>query len=104
MALMRDRHLWLGNGVLVLFLLAQACDGALTYVGIRRYGLDIEANPIVAWYVAALGVGTAMIATKTLAALCAATLHVWSRHRTIGVLTILYVAVAVWPWARLLAQ
>ena len=91
-----------GDAVFIFFLLAQGCDGALTYMGVNRFGLNVEANPVVAWYVAALGVGTAMIAVKTVAAVCGALLHLLSWHRTIGLLTVLYLAAAVWPWTKLL--
>ena len=41
-----------GDGVLLVFLVAQLCDGAFTYVGVHHFGLGIEANPIVGWYIA----------------------------------------------------
>jgi hypothetical protein len=97
---MRSRS-YFGDGVLLIFLFAQLADGALTYVGVRVFGLEIEANPIVSWYIAAFGVGAALVAAKLLAATCAMTLHMTARHRTVGVLTILYLAAAVWPWATL---
>jgi uncharacterized protein DUF5658 len=100
-ALLRRRRSF-GDAVMILFLLAQGCDGALTYIGVRTFGLDVEANPLVVWFVAALGLGTAMVAVKSLAVVCAAALHLLSWHRTIAVLTVLYVAVAVWPWMKLL--
>ena len=91
-----------GDGVLLVFLVAQLCDGAFTYVGVHHFGLGIEANPIVGWYIAALGVGYALIFTKTMAIACAAVLHLFARHRAIGALTILYLAMAVKPWVHLL--
>jgi arginine exporter protein ArgO len=91
-----------GDGVLLVFLAAQVCDGALTYVGVHAFGLGIEANPIVGFYIAVLGAGYALIATKVAAVACAALLHLFARHRIIGVLTILYLAMAVRPWVHLL--
>ena len=93
-----------GNAMLLAFLLAQACDGVLTYLGIMSYGVQIEGNPIVAWYITELGVGVAIAAAKGFATACAATLHVYARHRTVGLLTILYLTAAVWPWMRLLSR
>jgi hypothetical protein len=92
-----------GDGVLLAFLGAQFFDGAFTYVGVHHFGLGIEANPIVGWYIAALGVGYALLATKALAVACAAVLHIFARHRLIGALTILYLAMAIRPWVHLLA-
>ena len=87
-----------GDAVLVLFLLTQIVDGLFTYLGISTFGLPIEANPLVAWPVAVLGTGAALILVKTVAAACASFLHWRAMHRTLGVLTIFYLAVAVWPW------
>jgi len=94
---------WFGDTVLLAFLVAQFFDGALTYFGVHYYGLGIEANPIVGWYIAVLGIGYALFATKALAVACAALLHLFSRHRVIGVLTILYLMAAIRPWVHLLA-
>ena len=100
---MQGRSLF-GDLVLLAFLFAQASDGALTYLGVHLFGLDIEANPVAAWYIAAFGVGIAVILLKTFAVACAATLHLRSRHRTIGMLTILYLGAAVWPWTNILSD
>jgi uncharacterized membrane protein len=98
-----SRRSWFGDFVLLAFLAAQFFDGALTYVGVHHYGLGIEANPIVGWYIAVLGIGYALLATKALAIACAALLHVFARHRVIGVLTIIYLTLAVTPWVHLLS-
>ena len=92
---------YFGDGVLLTFLFAQLADGALTYFGVHVFGLQIEANPIVSWYIAVFGLGVALMAAKLLATTCAMTLHLTARHRTVGMLTILYLGAAVWPWAAL---
>jgi hypothetical protein len=61
---------WFGDTVLLAFLGAQLFDGALTYIGVHHYGLGIEANPIVGWYIAMLGIGYALFATKAVAVAC----------------------------------
>jgi len=88
-----------GNWALAAFLIAQALDGALTYFGVLTFGVGIEANPIVAWYVTAVGAGLALIGVKMLAVACAAALHWQEMHRTLGALTVLYLAAAILPWA-----
>jgi nitrate reductase gamma subunit len=93
-----------GDAVLVSFLIAQLCDGALTYIGVQAFGHGIEANPIVGWYMATLGVGVALFAAKSLAMLCAALLYRCGRHRALGALTIFYFVFAVAPWVTLLAS
>jgi len=94
----QPRRSMFGVGILLVFLLAQLLDGVFTYVGISRFGEAIEANPLLAWYIATFGAGVAVIGAKTLAVACAAMLHLYNRHRTVGVLTILYLVAAVWPW------
>ena len=93
-----------GDAIFGIFLLAQFCDGALTYLGIHAFGPAIEANPIVAWYVGAVGIGVGILVMKMLAVACAMLLHVSARHRTIGLLTLGYLVLAVWPWTALLAS
>jgi hypothetical protein len=99
----QQRRSLFGDVVLLAFLAAQFCDGAFTYLGVHHFGLDIEANPIVGWYIAALGIGYALLATKAVAVACAAVLHLFARHNVIAVLTIFYLALAISPWVLLLA-
>jgi hypothetical protein len=87
---------------LLAFLIAQAGDGLLTYAGIKQFGVHIEANPLLAWYIDAFGPGAALATAKTFAVACVLPLHWRGMYRTIGVLTALYVAGAVLPWVRLL--
>ena len=90
-----------GDGVLLVFILAQVADGLFTYLGIKTFGAAIEANPLVAWYVAAFGAGIAVIGAKGLALACGAALHLRAMHRTLGVLTLVYLTAAVWPWSQM---
>ena len=46
----------------------------------------------------------ALLIAKALAVGCASTLHLTARHRTVGVLTVFYLAVAVWPWVTLFSE
>src|SRR5215210_4019768 len=83
-------HSTFGDVILLLFLLAQLLDGVLTYVGIATFGEAIEGNPLLAWYIAMFGPGVALIGAKAVAVTCGAMLHFCARHRTIGVLTLVY--------------
>ena len=46
--------------MLAAFLLVQVCDGLLTYVGVRAYGLRLEGNPLLAWLMLWMGRGPAL--------------------------------------------
>ena len=93
-----------GEIALVIFIVTQALDGVLTYMGIRRFGTDIEANALITWYALSVGAGRALIGAKAFAVVCATILYMNNRHRVIGILTVMYLAAAVWPWTRLLWQ
>lgn len=91
-----------GDVALVVFLLAQASDGVLTYVGVSTYGVHIEANPLIGWLMAMLGEGAALATAKVAAVTFGIALHLSSVHRAVAALAILYLAVAVFPWIIIL--
>jgi hypothetical protein len=92
-----------GNTVIILFFLAQALDGALTYVGVSLLGRDIEGNPLLHWLMGAAGYGPALAMAKISAAGFGIVLHLASVHRAVALLTLLYVTAAVVPWMAVLA-
>lgn len=91
-----------GDVVLVLFLICQVLDGALTYVGVVTFGRSIEANPLLEWLMGAVGEGTAVTGAKVLAGTCGIALHLTAVHRIVALLTLVYLGVAVIPWTGLL--
>jgi hypothetical protein len=90
-----------GDVVVIGFLLVQCLDGALTYVGVRTWGLSIEANPLISSAVHALGLGVGLAGVKLLAGTLGILLHLRSVHVMVALLTVLYVAVAIVPWTAL---
>jgi hypothetical protein len=95
----RTRH---GDVAFVLFVLMQLLDGIFTYVGIAAFGPGIEANPLLAWYVAVYGATTALVGAKLMALGCGAILYATAMHRTMGALVVVYVVGALAPWVRIL--
>lgn len=91
-----------GDLAIVLFLIAQASDGVLTYVGVATYGISIEANPLIAWLMATMGQGMALATAKVTAATFGMALHLVAVHKAVAVLAVFYLAVAVIPWMALL--
>lgn len=91
-----------GDIVLVAFLLAQAFDGVLTYVGVTTYGVRMEGNPLLGWLMTTVGQGVALAAAKTTAGAFGIALHLTSVHRVVAILTAFYVAAAVLPWIGIL--
>ena len=90
-----------GNIVVILFLVAQLLDGIFTYLGVAAFGLS-EGNPIIAYYMTHHGVGPSVTVAKSLAIMCSMVLHLLGLHRTLAVLTLLYLSMAVLPWTYLL--
>jgi hypothetical protein len=91
-----------GDVALIAFLLAQASDGVLTYIGVRTYGLRIEGNPLIAWLMTAMGEVAALATAKVAAGFFGVALHMSSVHRAVALLAAFYVAVAVLPWIAIL--
>jgi hypothetical protein len=80
----------------------QVADGALTYVGLATLGTHVEANPLLAWCIAASGVTVPIVGAKAFALACGALLHLQAMHGVVAVLTAFYVAAALWPWTIVL--
>ena len=91
-----------GDLALLLFLLAQASDGVLTYVGVSIYGLHMEGNPLIAWLMAAMGEGPALAAAKVTAGFFGIALHLSAVHKAVALLAVIYLTAAVIPWMAIL--
>ena len=91
-----------GNAVWVAFVMIQAADGLLTYLGMHLHGIGAEANPLIAWYAATYGITASVLSAKIFATMCGAILHVGDRHQILAILTLAYGGVAVWPWTMVL--
>ena len=91
-----------GDIAVVVFLLAQAWDGILTYIGVSTYGLGIEGNPLMVWLMSALGHGAGLTAAKVAAAGFGIALHLSDVHKAVAALAAFYLVVAVGPWILLL--
>jgi uncharacterized membrane protein len=90
-----------GDVVFTLFMCAQVIDGTFTYLGIESFGWT-EGNPLIAWYMHHFGVAPIVMASKLLAIGCAVVLHVLGFHRMLALLTLIYLSVAILPWAFVL--
>jgi hypothetical protein len=91
-----------GNAAIALFLVAQAADGAFTYVGVNVLGLGAEGNPLLVTLMTTLGAAPALLGAKAFAASLGIGLHLLGVHRIVAALTAVYAAGAVIPWMGLL--
>jgi hypothetical protein len=96
----QTRAIW----VLALFAAIQVADGTLTAVGVARFGLSAEGNPVLALCFGVLSVGTTIALAKLFAISCATLLHLRSQHLPLALLTVLYVLGAIVPWTWVLVR
>jgi len=87
--------------VIATFLLAQVCDGVLTYAAIQLFGASAEGNPIITTWMALVGPEPAIVGAKLLASVCGVILYGLGVHRILLVLTLFYGVAAVAPWLAL---
>lgn len=84
--------------VLVAFFLLQAADGALTFIGVQRFGLSAEANVLIVTAMHTWGALPALVGAKLLAASCGLLLFAFSVHRVLAAAAGAHLAFAVIPW------
>jgi len=84
--------------MLLLFLTAQGFDGLFTYTAVHAYGLTAEGNFLIATWMALVGPAAALFGAKTVAAACGILLYARGLHRTLSLLTMIYVIGAIGPW------
>ena len=91
-----------GDLALIAFLLTQAFDGILTYVGVSTFGIGIEGNPLIVWLMDAFGHGGGLALAKVMAVCFGVALHLSQVHKAVAGLAAFYTVVAVGPWIALL--
>jgi hypothetical protein len=89
---------------LLLFLAVQACDGLFTYAAVSAYGVHAEGNVLIATWMALVGPAAALFGAKGVAAACGVLLYLRGVHRTLIVLTLLYLVGAIAPWMVVFAR
>jgi len=90
-----------GDIAVVTFMVVQALDGILTYMGVHIWGPSVEANPLISSAVSFAGVGTGVAMAKLFAVGLGMVLHLRRVHGVVALLTAFYLAVAIVPWAML---
>ena len=91
-----------GDIALVVFLLTQASDGVLTYIGVSTFGHGIEGNPLIVWLMGSLGDGVGLATAKVAAGVFGIALHLSAVHKTVALLAGFYVVAAIGPWVAVL--
>ena len=84
--------------VIATFLIAQICDGLLTYTAVQLFGASAEGNPIITTWMALVGPEPAIVGAKVLASVCGVILYGLGVHRALLALTVFYGVAAVAPW------
>jgi hypothetical protein len=89
--------------VLCLFVLIQVLDGALTYWGVTRFGIELEMNGLLSRWMLEIGPAPTLIVAKGLACACGLILYRADYFRALAAVAGLCLGVAVVPWAFLVA-
>ena len=84
--------------MLLLFLTAQGFDGLFTYTAVQAYGLHAEGNILIATWMALVGPAAALFGAKAVAGACGVLLYARGLHRTLSLLTMVYLVAAIGPW------
>ena len=90
------------NVAVVLFLIAQACDGVLTYIGVSLYGPAIDGNPVLGLLMGTMGQGLALATARLTAGAFGIALHLFAVHKVVAALVGFYVIAAFLPWIDIL--
>ena len=88
--------------VLQIFLIAQVLDGALTYIGVRQFGIQAEGNVLLTTMMHAWGAGPTLIAAKLFSSICGIILFMVSVYRVLAAVAGACIGFAVVPWIYLL--
>ena len=83
------------------FIGTQILDGVLTFAGVSL-GLAGEANPLIAWIAAHVGLASALFLTKCAAGTFGAVLALNGRDLMLAFLTLFYWGLAIAPWLLIL--
>ena len=84
--------------ILLIFLIAQICDGLLTYTAVAVLGVVEEGNMLLATAMQMAGAGPALFGAKAIAAACGLLLYARGLYLVLGVLTGFYMVAAITPW------
>jgi hypothetical protein len=96
-----DSRSTFGDLAVVAFVLVQCLDGIFTYLGVKTWGLGIEANPLITSAVSMAGLGVGLAGTKLIAVGFGIILHLRRTHIVVAILTAFYFAAAIIPWTTL---
>lgn len=93
--------------VAVLLIFLQALDGILTSVGVSRFGIAAEGNPILRHLMLEFGHLPILGAVKFLAILFIIGLSYYAQrlvwvHRAMGAISCIYIFTAILPWTYIL--
>jgi len=87
---------------LMLFVVVQIADGVLTHLGIVRFGVGAEANPLLVHSMMSIGSTSTLMVAKSVAIAGGGVLHVHAYYLLLAMITVGYVFATVLPWALIL--
>lgn len=91
----------------ILLCLLQVLDGVFTFIGVSRFGLEIEGNPLVRFLMESFGYATALAGIKGIATLIVLFLIYLAKeiswmNKALSAVSVVYVLTAILPWTYIL--
>jgi len=90
--------------MLMLFLIAQVCDGLFTYVAVSAVGVGAEGNMLLASWMHHVGPAPTLLVAKMISIAAGVLVYVRGLHSVLAGLTAFYMAAAVGPWLYVFTQ
>ena len=92
----------LGNIAVTCFIIVQLADWLATYHGLLLFGTEIEANPLLRFFMERYDIILALTSAKVAATVAGSLLHLLNRHIEVASLTLIYTWLALVPWSHVL--
>jgi hypothetical protein len=84
--------------MLLVFLVAQVCDGVFTYVAVSAVGISAEGNALLAAWMHEIGPAPTLLLAKLIAISAGVLVYMRGLHSVLVGLTVFYLAAAIGPW------
>ena len=98
-----DSRKLLGNIAVTCFIIVQLADWLATYDGLVLFGTEIEANPLLRFFMERYDIILSLTSAKVAATIAGFFLHLFNRHWEVASLTLIYTLLALVPWSNALS-
>ncbi len=87
-----------GNVAIIGCIFFQCLDGILTYAVIKIWGLGVEVNPLIVWFMSIMGVGLGLVVTRIWAIGIGLLFYRLGFHNVVALAAGYYLIIVALPW------